>query len=403
MQGCLGPSGARHGGGLRDRTGALLIPYSWLEYLLLWLVPFRFRCKDVSGQVVLVTGGASGIGRIMCLRFSRLNCKVVTWDVDAEGNKETVNMIQSEGGTAHAYKVDLCNREEIYKTAKRVEEEVGKVTILVNNAGFMAGNRFLDCPDAIIQRTMDVNAISHFWETVNMIQSEGGTAHAYKVDLCNREEIYKTAKRVEEEVGKVTILVNNAGFMAGNRFLDCPDAIIQRTMDVNAISHFWVADPGLMLDAIFFPQTTKAFLPEMLKMGKGHVVTVASLGGFWGINRLVDYCASKFAAVGFDEALRTELKMDGHRSIKTTVVNPFLIDTPMSTGITSRIIPALKPEDVVDKIMSGVLTNQEMVFIPGYAPLVLFLKATLPNPVLFRFLRAFGAGEALDGRRSKGK
>ena len=47
----------------------------------------------------------------------------------------------------------------------------------------------------------------------------------------------------------------------------------------------------------------------MLEMGKGHVVTVASLGGFWGINRMVDYCASKFAAVGFDEALRTELKV----------------------------------------------------------------------------------------------
>ncbi|CAG0896854.1 unnamed protein product, partial [Darwinula stevensoni] len=170
----------------------------------------------VSGLVVLVTGGASGIGRIMCLRFSRLECKVVTWDVDAEGNEETVNMIRSEGGTAHAYQVDLCNREEIYETAKRVEEEVGKVTILVNNAGVMTGKRLLDCSDDAIRRTINVNAVAHLW-------------------------------------------------------------------------------------------TTKAFLPGMLERGQGHVVTIASLAGFWGINRLVDYCVSKFAVIGFDEALRTEL------------------------------------------------------------------------------------------------
>ena len=46
----------------------------------------------------------------------------------------------------------------------------------------------------------------------------------------------------------------------------------------------------------------------MLKTDKGHIVNVASLAGMNGINRLVDYCSSKFAAVGFDESLRTELQ-----------------------------------------------------------------------------------------------
>ncbi|CAG0881500.1 unnamed protein product [Darwinula stevensoni] len=293
--------------------GTVLIPYYWLESLVLWLVPLRFQYKDISGQVVLVTGGGSGIGRIMCLRFSRLNCKVVTWDVNAQGNEETVKMIQSEGGTAYAYKVDLCNREEIYETAKRVEKEVGKVTILVNNAGIVTGKRFLECSDDAIQRTMDVNVNAHFW-------------------------------------------------------------------------------------------TTKAFLPGMLKRSEGHVVTIASLAGLWGVNRLVDYCASKFAAIGFDEALRTELKMDGHKGIKTTVVCPYFIDTGMFEGVKSRILPILKPEYVVDKIMSGVLSNQEMVIIPGYSSFLLFLKAILPSNGLFKLLQTFGASEAMDeftGRAKK--
>lgn len=45
----------------------------------------------------------------------------------------------------------------------------------------------------------------------------------------------------------------------------------------------------------------------MIMQDSGHIVTIASLAGMTGCNRLVDYCASKFAAVGFDESLRTEL------------------------------------------------------------------------------------------------
>ena len=56
-----------------------------------------------------------------------------------------------------------------------------------------------------------------------------------------------------------------------------------------------------------FIQTVKSFLPDMIMQDMGHIVTVASLAGLTGSDRLVDYCASKFAAVGFDESLRTEL------------------------------------------------------------------------------------------------
>ncbi len=57
----------------------------------------------------------------------------------------------------------------------------------------------------------------------------------------------------------------------------------------------------------FFLQTVKSFLPDMIMQDMGHIVTVASLAGLTGSDRLVDYCSSKFAAVGFDESLRTEL------------------------------------------------------------------------------------------------
>ena len=62
---------------------------------------------------------------------------------------------------------------------------------------------------------------------------------------------------------------------------------------------------------LFERQTIKSFLPEMLQKNKGHIVNIASLAGLNGINRLVDYCSSKFAVVGLSESLDMELKVIG--------------------------------------------------------------------------------------------
>ena len=102
------------------------------------------------------------------------------------------------------------------------------------------------------------------------------------------------------------------------------------------MAHFW---------------TVKAFLPEMIVAKKGHIVSTASLAGHGGTNKLVDYCASKFAAVGLDEALRVELFVQGHADyIKTTVVCPYYISTGMFAGVQVRLIGHFK--DVCSKIFN---------------------------------------------------
>lgn len=68
-------------------------------------------------------------------------------------------------------------------------------------------------------------------------------------------------------------------------------------------------------------------------MAKGHIVSIASLAGMGGAPRLTDYCASKFAAVGFEESLRAELQDEGYPDIKSTVVCPFYINTGMFDGV----------------------------------------------------------------------
>ena len=127
--------------------------------LWLGLLPY----KDISGEVILITGAASGIGRLMAFEFAKRIAKVVLLDIDEKRNEAVAYEIQQLGLTAHGYRCDCSKREEIYKVARRVTEEVGDVTILVNNAGIGTGKNFLECPDNVIQKTMDINAMAHIW------------------------------------------------------------------------------------------------------------------------------------------------------------------------------------------------------------------------------------------------
>ncbi|KAF1316544.1 Epidermal retinol dehydrogenase 2-like, partial [Globisporangium splendens] len=120
--------------------------------------------KSVHGQVVLVTGGAMGLGRLLSLKFARLGGIVVVWDLQAEAGEALVRDIQSECGIkAYFYRVDVTDRECVYKVGAELLEKFGAVDILVNNAGIMGGRPLLETDDRTIEKQMAVNATAHFW------------------------------------------------------------------------------------------------------------------------------------------------------------------------------------------------------------------------------------------------
>lgn len=258
------------------------------------LVPKKFRVKNIEGQVVLVTGGGSGIGRLLCLKLAKKGARIVTWDVNKAGNEETLTQVTAAGGQCYIYTVDLCDRHAVYAAAAKVKQEVGKVDILINNAGIVTGKNFMEAPDELIQKTFDVNILSHFW-------------------------------------------------------------------------------------------TTKAFLGDMMSTNKGHIVTIASVAGLAGVNKLADYCASKFAAVGFDESLRLELKVGGYTGVKTTAICPYYINTGMFEGVQSKLIPILKPEYVSDEIVDAILLDYYDLVLPRFCRYLILLKYFLPNRLLMLF------------------
>ena len=90
-------------------------------------------------------------------------CRLVIWDVNQEGLNAVAKEIKTAGGEVHSYKCNLRDKAEIHETATRVKEDVGEVSLLVNNAGIVSGKKFMDCTDEEISATFDVNSLAHFW------------------------------------------------------------------------------------------------------------------------------------------------------------------------------------------------------------------------------------------------
>ncbi|CAO2581041.1 Short-chain dehydrogenase/reductase family 16C member 6 [Lemmus lemmus] len=142
--------------------------YYFLESLVFKVVPKRK--KNVAGEIVLITGAGSGLGRLLAMHFASHGAILVLWDINQEGNMETCRLAKEKGGVkVFTYKCDCSNRKEVYRVADQVREEVGDVTILINNAGVVTGKPFLDIPDHMVERSFLVNSISHFWVSLSFI------------------------------------------------------------------------------------------------------------------------------------------------------------------------------------------------------------------------------------------
>lgn len=246
-------------------------------------------------------------------------------------------------------------------------KDIAGETVLITGAGSGIGRllalRFAKHGARIVVWDLNLEAAK---ETAKII-NEGGEAFAYYCDVSKPQNVYEAAALVKREVGKVDILVNNAGIVTGKRFLECPDHMIQKTFEVNAISHFW---------------TCKAFLPDMQESNHGHIVSIASMAGQSGVVRLTDYCASKFAAVGFEESLRMELFSEGYTGINSTVICPYFINTGMFEGAKPGIFTMMSPEYVADQIVAAVLVNQEVLLLPKSFNFLMVLKAIVSSKVV---------------------
>jgi len=237
-----------------------------------------------SSKTVLITGGASGIGKLMGREVLHRKGKLVIWDI---------------------------NKINLQQTLKEFEEF--------------------------------------------------GEVYGYTVDITNTTWSQEIAKQVEEEIGPVDILINNAGIVFGGYFHENSSENIEKVMNVNAIAPM---------------QLTRIFLSGMMKRKHGHICNITSSAGLVSNPKMAVYAGSKWAATGWSDSLRLEMKQL-KTGVGVTTVTPYYINTGMFDGVKS-FIPILNQNKVAKKIIKAIESNRIYLSMPWSMRFVRFSQGLFP-------------------------
>lgn len=128
--------------------------------------------RTIEGKRVLITGGASGIGRALAERFAAAGAQLVLVDVNAAALSATADHLRASGAAVETFAADLSDVEQIARLRDRVHAAGGAIDVLVNNAGVVFGGGFLDVP-------LEQHLLTYQINTVGLV----AMTHAFLPDL----------------------------------------------------------------------------------------------------------------------------------------------------------------------------------------------------------------------------
>lgn len=180
---------------------------------------------------------------------------------------------------------------------------------------------------------------------------------SFSMDAADHKQVDRIMKRALVEFGTPDILVNCAGQATPRRFEEVSYEQFDETMKINVYGT---------------RNTIAALLPAMKEKGGGSIVNVSSVAGYVGVFGYTDYNASKFAVLGFSEALRAELVEYG---IKLFVLCPPDTDTPglvvenLTKPAETKALTAkaslMTPEAVAAAMITG-MEKDKFIILPGF-------------------------------------
>ena len=192
-------------------------------------------------------------------------------------------------------------------------------------------------------------------ELVDMLRSNGCEAMWYKADVADAAAVKQMVTAIEEKLGAVTLLVNNAGIAKQCLFQDMTEDYWRHIFDVNLNGAF---------------NTIQAVLPHMLHEHSGCIINTSSIWGQHGASCEVAYSATKHAIIGLTRSLAQEL---APTNIRVNCVAPGVIDTDMVQVLGTETLAALaedtpvgrlgRPEDIAAVV--SFLASDAASFITG--------------------------------------
>jgi len=273
---------------------------------------------DLKGKTAIVTGGAMGIGLATSKLLAKEGCTVTIWDI---------------------------NKTELEKANKELANLSGKV-------------------------------FTHI------------------CDVTDQKRVYELSKQAQKDMGKVDILVNNAGYVKGGEFLDQPDEVWEKTIEVN-------------LTAMLY--TIRAVLPGMYERNFGHIVNISSAAGLLGVAGLSVYAATKWAVFGLTESMRYEAWNNGKKGVRWSSIHPSYLAKGMFEGaklgfLGNLIVPLVKSHEVIARaIVYGALKKGKYaVRRPQTLRLGILLRGILPDKIFQRFMILLGVHKSMETWKGRG-
>lgn len=181
---------------------------------------------------------------------------------------------------------------------------------------------------AVLYRTNRV-----FAETcVQKIRENGGTAHAYAVDVTDSAAVKIVTAQIEKDLGAVSVLVNNAGISEQKLFTDITDSDWEQMLAVHLNGAFYM---------------TRALVPAMVHRKYGRIINIASMWGETGGSCEVHYSAAKAGLIGLTKALAKELAPSG---ITVNAVSPGAVETDMMRALGEDVCKSVAEETPVGRL-----------------------------------------------------
>ncbi len=205
---------------------------------------------SLEGKTALVTGGARGIGRAICIALAKEGANVVTcYAHSADGAMETVKKCEELGVKASAIKADVANNEEVAAMMAEVKSAYGSIDILVNNAGITKDNLILKMNEADFDAVIDTNLKGAFLcmqnvskimlkqrsgKIINISSVVGVMGNAGQANYAaSKAGLIGMTKSVAKELGARGITVNAVapGFIETDMTAKLPEEVVKQMSD----------------------------------------------------------------------------------------------------------------------------------------------------------------------------
>lgn len=289
---------------------------------------------QIQGNVVLITGAASGIGKLMGKKvLEKGAAALVVWDINEAAVRATVEEFSSLG-RVYGFRADISSPESIDEAYAATKKACGRVDILINCAGIITNNRpFAEQTDADIIRTIDINTKGAMFVSLRFLRDKLGAGSAAGA---------------------------GAGSAAGS-------------------------DAGLAAPA----------------PAAGHICNITSAAGMLAMPKMSIYAASKWAAIGWSESMRIELRRQ-KSPVRVTTVAPYFINTGMFDGIRS-FFKVQDPDAVARKIIRSIERNCNFRGIPFPFHFIRLMQGLLPfrlfDPIFGDICGLYSVMDHYTGRR----